>query len=289
MYYLTPIKLSVQVTHIVTVHYFEYSKDFQFSGESHDFWELLYVDKGMVEVYADETPYLLEQGQIIFHKPNEWHTVKAYGNKAPNLIVIAFKAKGPLLVHLEKLSADLNQTGQQWLSLILKEAHESYNSDLSDPDLKRLTKKKKAIPGCEQLLRNALESLLIHMIRFKLEPTPVLPQNAFQRTTENQNFERIIDYIHLHLTQRITLKDLSEQTMLSTASIERLVHARHQCGAIALVQQLRVEQAKLSIREGQQNFSELAGQLGFHSIHYFSRVFKKQTGMTLSEYAKLLR
>lgn len=289
MYQLTPITLSLQVTHIITVHYFEYSKDFKFSGESHDFWELLYVDKGMVEVYADETLHLLEQGQIIFHKPNEWHTVKAYGNKAPNLIVIAFKAKGKQMAHLEKQVAYLDQFSQQWLSQILKEAQSAYNSDLSDPTLTKLTKRKKAIPGCEQLIRNALESLLIHTIRLILEPVPITQQNAYQQVTESQNYERIIQYIRLHLNQKITLKDLSAHTLLSTASIERLVHKRHQCGAIALVQQFRVEQAKLSIREGQKNFSELAGQLGFHSIHYLSRVFKKQTGMTMSEYAKLLR
>ena len=68
---------------IVTVHYFEYAKNYVFEGEKHDFWELLYVDKGEVEVMADSTGYRLRQGDMIFHKPDEFHNVFANGVVAP--------------------------------------------------------------------------------------------------------------------------------------------------------------------------------------------------------------
>lgn len=68
---------------IVTVHYFEYAKNYVFEGEKHDFWEFLYVDKGEVEVMADSTGYRLRQGEMIFHKPDEFHNVFANGVVAP--------------------------------------------------------------------------------------------------------------------------------------------------------------------------------------------------------------
>ena len=34
------------------------------------------------------------------------------------------------------------------------------------------------------------------------------------------------------------------------------------------------------------NFTEIADRLGFCSLHYFSRTFKKKTGLTPSEYLK---
>ena len=52
---------------------------FSFTGESHDFWELVYADKGDVTVFADDKSFVLEQGNVIFHKPNEWHNVRANG------------------------------------------------------------------------------------------------------------------------------------------------------------------------------------------------------------------
>ena len=37
------------------------------------------------------------------------------------------------------------------------------------------------------------------------------------------------------------------------------------------------------------NFTQIADALGYTSIHYFSRQFKKITGMTPSEYASSIK
>lgn len=47
-YIPTPLKREIIIDAVVTIHYFEYMRDFVFPGESHDFWEFLYVDKGTV-------------------------------------------------------------------------------------------------------------------------------------------------------------------------------------------------------------------------------------------------
>jgi len=54
------------IDEIYSIHYFEYMSDFSFPGESHDFWEFLCVDKGEVNVFADELFHSLKKGDIIF-------------------------------------------------------------------------------------------------------------------------------------------------------------------------------------------------------------------------------
>ena len=46
----TPLELErpLAIDRIYSVHYFEYGPDYAFVGESHDFWELVYADKGEV-------------------------------------------------------------------------------------------------------------------------------------------------------------------------------------------------------------------------------------------------
>lgn len=83
-------KQEFKIEALVSLHYFEFAKDFVFRGERHNFWELLYVDKGDVEVMADSIGYKLTQGDLIFHKPNEFHSVWANRKIAPNIIVISF-------------------------------------------------------------------------------------------------------------------------------------------------------------------------------------------------------
>lgn len=61
------------VDDIVSVHYFEYSSNYYFEGERHDFWEFLYVDKGELDVRAGDVVQHLKKGQIFSHKPGEFH------------------------------------------------------------------------------------------------------------------------------------------------------------------------------------------------------------------------
>ena len=51
----------------------------------------------------------------------------------------------------------------------------------------------------------------------------------------------------------------------------------------------KIEAAKEMIRRDDGNFTEIANRLGYQSIYYFSRHFKKVTGMTPSEYASGVR
>lgn len=89
-YQATELKEVFRVKKIVTVHYFEYTKDFAFDGEAHDFWEFVYVDRGVIDIRADERRYRLKQGEMTFHKPGEFHALYADGSVAPNLVIVSF-------------------------------------------------------------------------------------------------------------------------------------------------------------------------------------------------------
>ena len=52
---------------------------------------------------------------------------------------------------------------------------------------------------------------------------------------------------------------------------------------------MKVGTARQMIRDNQLNFTQIADRLGYNSIRYFSRQFKKITGMTPSEYASSIK
>ena len=52
---------------------------------------------------------------------------------------------------------------------------------------------------------------------------------------------------------------------------------------------MKMDAARRLIREGQLNITEISSRLGFSSVHYFSRRFKKLTGMTPTEYARSVK
>ena len=77
---------SVTINRIISVHYFQYMSDFSFPGESHDFWELVCVDRGEIDALAGDRRLTLKKGNILFHKPNEFHNVLTNGKAGNKLL-----------------------------------------------------------------------------------------------------------------------------------------------------------------------------------------------------------
>lgn len=87
IYESIPLAKDLSVEKIYTIHYFEYCNDFSYPGEQHDFWEFQCVDKGTARIQADEEVHVLTHGQIIFHRPNEFHNLSATGNQDRKSVV----------------------------------------------------------------------------------------------------------------------------------------------------------------------------------------------------------
>ena len=110
-----PIKEQIHISDMYTFFQVHYDSDYAFFGETHNFWECLYVIKGKLCVSADERIYYLEDGEIIFHKPNEFHRLQANGQVAPNLIVISFSCHSPLMAFFEDKILTIGETEKKLL------------------------------------------------------------------------------------------------------------------------------------------------------------------------------
>lgn len=285
-YIKTPLKEDLIVKKIVTIHYFEYAKNYVFEGEKHDFWELLYVDKGEVEVMADNLGYKLKQGEMIFHKPNEFHNVWANGIVAPNLIVISFECKSPAISYFDNKIINVGASVSDLLANILREAKNAYSSPLDDPSLKELEKKPERPIGCEQLIRIYLEQMLIQLIR-KGNKLSVIskPSLSVKNRSDTDLVLRIVSFLKENVHTYLTFDDVCRFSNLSRTNLKVLFKEKAGLGVMEYFKNLKIDEAKIMIREGEYNFTEIAHRLGYSSIHYFSRHFKKATGMTPSEYA----
>lgn len=66
----------LKVTDLYTLYYFQHKSGYRFEGESHDFWEIIYVDHGRASGLNGSEPYELKKGQMIFHHPNVFHNFR---------------------------------------------------------------------------------------------------------------------------------------------------------------------------------------------------------------------
>lgn len=282
----TPVILTktVDIEALFSVHYFEYTKDFVFAGESHDFWEFLCVDKGEVEVIADHQTHILHKGDLIFHEPGEFHAVKALGKTAPNLAVVSFTCHSSAMDFFRGKILTMAESDRSLIAQIILEAQRTFSTPLNDPYLTRMLRKNPPAYGSEQLILLYLEELLIHILRRYQSAQSAVYEHPNKTEKNNQLYASVISYLEQHLAERLTVDKICRDTLIGRSHLQKIFRNRHNCGVIDYFIQMKIDAAKQMIRERQMNYTQISDKLGYTSIHYFSRQFKLITGMTPSEY-----
>jgi len=285
-----PISLSnvFDVESIVNISYYKLSWDYVFPGESHYFWEFLYVDRGSVMVTAGADKYFLKAGELAFHCPDEFHAFQAVGEA--DIIVVSFCCGSTAMHRLERKVLLLHRKEKEHLKMLVDEAQHVYRYFENDPPRVNLHKKESAPWGSDQLIKTFLEQFLIYICRRDDNigfSQRVLPSNRLQ-----QSFvltQQAQDYLSEHFHERITLASLAEALGVSVSQVKRIFREQIGQSMVSYLTALRISEAKRLIRQGDMNFTQIAEKVGYENIYYFSSLFKKQTGMTLTEYTKSLK
>ncbi|MDR2900401.1 MAG: response regulator [Treponema sp.] len=94
-----------------------------------------------------------------------------------------------------------------------------------------------------------------------------------------------MEYVHEHYAEPIQLSSAAEAAKVSSTYLSRLFSEYIQCTFIDYVTALRIEEAEKLIREARMNIKEVAFAVGFQDANYFSKIFRKITGLPPSLYA----
>lgn len=270
----------IKIEKLFTVHYFEYPKNYSFRGEAHNFWEFVYVDKGQITSLTDRGNFELERGDIIFHKPNEWHSVSAK-EEASNIVIVSFSTKSPAMSYFENRLLRAGQYHKQLMSKIVTEYTGGFSTSLGDPYTNKNIRRDQPVPGSEQLIRQYLCELLIMFIRNSCSEghTILSVKNA------DSVIELAKEYMKENLSRKLTLEDIAHHCGTAASTLSAAFKRNGNAGVIDCFIKLKTDAAKAYIREGNFNITQIAEMLGYSSVHYFSRQFKRNTGMSPLEYS----
>lgn len=293
-YVKTHLKREIVINSIITIHYFEYIRDFIFHGEAHDFWEFAYVDKGSVRIQAGEEQYLLHAGDIIFHEPNEFHAIESVGNTSPNLVAVSFVTHSSTMQIFRQKRCTLTMEERTLISKLISIARETLATPMNLPSIEQVKLRPNTPFGSEQLILLYLELFLITVARnhgaqntSTQSPAPTFsPERAMNKS---ERMEKIIEYMEFHICEQLTITDICEAHSLSRSALQALFHKEKGCGVIEYFNNMKIERAKDIIRDGTMNFTEIAYFLSYSSLQYFSKQFKKATGMSPLEYSSSVK
>ncbi|MDF2658830.1 MAG: transcriptional regulator, AraC family [Paenibacillus sp.] len=282
-----PLQTEFSIDKLYTFHYYELAKSFHTIGEKPDFWELVYVDKGETELFTDNGRFQLKQGDLFLLYPNQFHGVRA--RDALALTIVSFESRTPLLVPFHNRICRLVKEEHHLLTQLLREGYGAFDPPITTLFHPHLGKNAEAPFGCEQLIKNYLEILLISLLRRfqnRQEGEDAALSVAPSENRKAALLVKVIDYMHDNLSASLKLEQMCGEFLIGKTQLKALFKDWTGLGPIQYFNRLKLEKAKTMIREELYNYSEIADRLGYSSVHYFSSTFKKATGMTPTEYAR---
>ena len=280
------------VEKIITIFYMELSKNFYYEGEKHDFWEMVYIDKGEMICTADDKRFVLKSGEMTFHKPNEFHNLSGNSSIAPNVSIMTFECKSRAMKHFEGKIFKLSAEEKSFLSMLFTEGLSCYElEDAHNPLLQKLKKITPSPLGSSQMTKNLLEIFLIKLCRNTDVVTKDMRQSyVIDDVDVPYNVKRILDYLKNHIYDQVTLHDIAQHLDMSESAIKQLFAKYRTGGVIHYYNALKIKEARKLIREGNYNMAQISDMLHFDNPQYFSKCFKTITKMTPSEYkASIMR
>lgn len=244
-------------------------------GESHDFWEFLFLESGHLQILVDGDLYTLSPGDLILYPPHAFHTVAASSNTTA--CNVSFFTDSPALFDLVGRVSMLSQSAQEDLKSIISFARNVLISQ-NQENVRGMTFRENVSPADAQRLANRLEMFLLDLCNTEARSN--------SKNFRDEQFAALTDYLKANMDQTLSLEKISEGCTISVAQLQKL--CRHQCGCgpITYFISLKIGAAKQMMKDSSLNITQIAERLGFSSVHYFSKLFKSKTGMTPSEFAK---
>jgi AraC-like DNA-binding protein len=261
----------VDINKVHTLFYQEKEKGFTFKGERHDFWELTYVDKGIMYTKVEDTCYKLNQGELIFYGKGQHHTQWSEAHSSASFVTITFDMYFEEYSFLanKKFVVDYEMRGLIEKIINEKEENSYYADDMIICYLKQLIVK---------LIRNE-----------KLETTIHQQESGVKNRIENSIISKCIDFIHNNIGSKITVPDVAGSIPISQSYLSAIFKKYMNMTVIDYINSYRLEKGKDLIRSTEYNFTQISELLGYTSLHYFSSQFKLKYGVSLSEYAKSIK
>ena len=96
--------------------------------------------------------------------------------------------------------------------------------------------------------------------------------------------EHIREYLETHYMEDICLQDAAEQLHYSDAYFCKFFKQNFEKSFIMYLSELRIEKAKELLADVTINVKDIGQKVGYRDSSYFTKVFKRFTGVTPSEY-----
>lgn len=235
----------------------------QFTRLPHRSYELLYVYEGTLSIHLTSGTYTLQPHDlIIYHLDHADIEIAAGCSYLTAVFDVNQKKPLHILNHVFHCTSELQQI--LW-KLLIESSESSYYT--------------------RTLMICYLEEALLLLMQFyeTISHKALITENNPGR---NDLLAEILAYMNKRITEPITIEEICHEFYISRSSLQALFKTHLNTSPKNYLLNIKLQKSKELIRQDQYTISEIAYMLGFSSIHYFSRLFKKYFNTTPSAYSR---
>lgn len=234
-------------------------------------YQLLYISAGKLHLYVDGEERIITKGNMLLFRPGETQIYNLYSADKPETYWVHFTGSDvDLLLDYYGMPKDENVffTGispdYQWL----------FKQMIQELQLCRA--------NYEDLLNMNLCHIFLIINRFLKEGSE-LDADALNEV------ERATHYFNENYNQNICIKDYAADRHMSDCWFNRTFKKVTKVTPIQYIISLRITSAINLLENTDHNIKQIASMVGYDDEYYFSRLFKKNTGLSPTEYRKKLK
>lgn len=277
-YIRVPLTNLVRVKKIITCFSFKGTADYRSGTESHDFWELVCPRRGRLIAREEGKEMSLSAGEAVLHAPGALHGLHGDGKNPLDFFIITFESSSPVLQGLAGRPCLISAESRPLIDRIMEERNDSFEADFMP-----LTLRTDSPIGGPQMIQLYLEQLLIGILR---------TEAASEKTrlfTSRKEMERrvaadIRKYLEEHLCDRMDMEELCRRFHYGKSRLSAIFREAYGESVMHVYLQSKIELAEKLLRTTEKNIADIAAELQFDSPQYFSRIFRRYTGVCPRDY-----
>lgn len=279
-YYKHQVEKVLQIKNLVTIEYQDMEENYVYPTETHDFYELIYVEKGSLTCKIEDHEFSLTQNDFILIDPNKSHSYYLNEKQTSKNLIICFNSKSEILGVL-KGKIVLSEREKTFISDIIMESRKCFVFPF----------KKKLVPlntprfGSQQLVESYIEQLLISVIRKTLDNKKEIMLISNKEEFNQHLTEDIINLLKENIYDEITLDDVCNRNYYSKTYLNNVFKSVTRYSIMQYYNMLKINEAKRLLKKGE-SITSVSVKLCFSSQNYFTKVFKKFAGKNPSELKK---
>lgn len=264
-----------------------YKNGYRFSGEMHNFWECVYVEQGEICAIADENVYDLSAGEMIVHKPLEFHGFFITCPEGAHVKIISFAMEGDLDNRLKDKVFRLDGLQKQLVCSMYDLAAKEHEAIFGIPAEQPVFWGTK-YPDLFQVKPEILPMLAAILSQLLLSLSGAAAKHHTSGAPDADIFRVAVDHMSTNVDKPITVEDIARVAGVSTASLHRIFRKYAQMSVHKYFLLLKIKIATQLLQSGI-TVNETHRRLGFSTQSYFSACYKRETGMNPSEVVKKSR